>query len=165
MPTAGLKSLIYVVFVGTLFMLYWLKMTGKTLETSGFKTADQSFWLIVTPPCCRLRCRPSVYCGGCGRSSNMAQAISVSSAGQRWNFLPAEVGVHVREAVVLSQGQQNAGRAAAVPLAAEAAVTYASAGGARPLLHRQGGQILQSSLETSQSLYTAQCERKRGNSL
>lgn len=55
-------------------------------------------------------------------------------------FLPAEVGVHVREAVVLSQGEQDAGRTAAVPLTAEAAVTNAPAGGARPLLQRGGTQ-------------------------
>lgn len=45
--------------------------------------------------------------------------------------------MHVREAVVLSQREENASRAAAVPLTAEAAVTNAPAGGASPLLQRE----------------------------
>lgn len=49
---------------------------------------------------------------------------------------PAEVGVDVREAVVLSQGEQDAGRAASLTLAAEAAVANATTGRALPLLRR-----------------------------
>lgn len=73
--------------------------------------------------------------------------------------LPAEVGVHVREAVVLGQGEQYAGRAAAVPLAAEAAVTNASAGGARPLLQREANNYKPGSV-TCRSVYTPQGEIK-----
>lgn len=50
---------------------------------------------------------------------------------------PEEVGVDVREAVVLSQGEEDTRRAAAVTLAAEAAVADATAGRALPLLERK----------------------------
>lgn len=43
----------------------------------------------------------------------------------------------IREATVLSQGEQNAGRAAALALAAEAAVADATTGRAPPLLKRE----------------------------
>lgn len=77
--------------------------------------------------------------------------------------LPAEVGVHVREAVVLSQGEQNAGGTAAVPLAAEAAVTNASAWGARPLLQGQGSQISKTkSCNRSESLFCSMRKQVSG---
>lgn len=49
---------------------------------------------------------------------------------------PEEVGVDVREAMVLSQGEQDTCRTATVTLAAEAAVADATAGRAIPLLER-----------------------------
>lgn len=51
--------------------------------------------------------------------------------------IPEEVGVDVREAVVLRQGEEDTRRAAAVTLAAEAAVADATAGRTRPVLERQ----------------------------
>lgn len=51
-------------------------------------------------------------------------------------YPPAEVGVDVWETVVLGEGEQDAGRAAAFTLAAEAAVANASTGRAPPLLRR-----------------------------
>lgn len=51
--------------------------------------------------------------------------------------------MHIRESVVLSQREQYAGRAAALPLAAEAAVTNASTGGALPLLPREKNKQIQ----------------------
>lgn len=42
--------------------------------------------------------------------------------------------MNVREAVVLSQGEQDASRAATLTLAAETAVANATAGGALPVL-------------------------------
>lgn len=50
---------------------------------------------------------------------------------------PAEVGVDVREAVVLSQREQDASRAAALTLAAEAAVANATTWRALPILRRE----------------------------
>lgn len=52
---------------------------------------------------------------------------------------PAEIGVDVREAVVLSQGEQYASRAAALTLTAEAAVADASARRTLPLLKEVTG--------------------------
>lgn len=49
-------------------------------------------------------------------------------------FPPAEVGVDVRESMVLSQGEQYASRAAALTLPAEAAVANATTGRTLPLL-------------------------------
>jgi len=56
---------------------------------------------------------------------------------RRCSSPPAEVGVDVREAVVLSEGEQDASRAAAFTLAAEAAVANTTTGRTRPLLSRR----------------------------
>lgn len=50
---------------------------------------------------------------------------------------PGEVGVDVREAVILSQGEEDAGWAAALTLTTEAAVANASTGRAFPVLERK----------------------------
>lgn len=47
---------------------------------------------------------------------------------------PEEVGVNIREPVVLSQGEQDSCRTATLTLAAEAAVADATAGRTLPLL-------------------------------
>lgn len=57
--------------------------------------------------------------------------------------------MHIREAVVLSQREEYAGRAAALPLAAEAAVANASTGGALPLLPRKKTKPKQTQIENS----------------
>lgn len=62
---------------------------------------------------------------------------NIELKGNECRRTPEQVGVDVREAVVLSQGEEDAGRAAAVTLAAEAAVADATAGRTLPLLERQ----------------------------
>lgn len=68
---------------------------------------------------------------------------------------PEEVGVDVGEAVVLGQGEEDTRRAAAVPLAAEAAVADATAGGTLPLLERD--KITHTSLLKGQNSHLIEC--------